>query len=173
ISKGWSLNDYILMNWMPSLIPGRSILIQQDQVEEHHVWVAITMEMLADYFETIDFTPHSSMVYRPTREIPRSALERCLSANISAGDMERCYLRFRDRFSRVGMGRYRGWHLGMVEVGLVVTYGFHIGDRERAFHHLRRCEETFSGVPDTMARLAAIRRHLEAGTPCPGSRLFW
>ena len=88
ISKGWSLNDYILMNWIPYLIPETGILIQQDQVQEYHVWVAISMSMMADYFETIDYVLNDFVVYRLKREIPRSALERCLSKNVTPSDME-------------------------------------------------------------------------------------
>jgi hypothetical protein len=58
------------------------------------------------------------------------------------------------------MGRYKGANLGMVEAGLVVTYGLHIGDLDKARRALRECEEKFHHIPDTMARLAAIKRVL-------------
>ena len=156
ISKSWQLNDHIIKNWIAALIPETGILIQQDQVQEYHVWVAITMEILSDYFEVIDYTPYSSMVYRLKSEIPAQLLEKCMSANITKDEMEHYYLRFLERFRRVGMGRYTGWHLGMVEAGLAVTYGLHIGDLDKARHTLRQCEEKFRHIPDTMCRCAAI-----------------
>jgi hypothetical protein len=158
ISKSWQLNDHIIRNWIAALIPETGILIQQDQVQEYHVWVAITMEILADYFETIDYTPFSSMVYRLKSEIPAHVLEKCMSANITKDEMEHYYLSFLNRFRRVGMGRYTGWTLGMVEVGLAVTYGHHIGDLDKARHTLRQCEEKFRNVPDTLRRVADFRR---------------
>jgi hypothetical protein len=173
VSKSWSLNDYILTSWIPALLPETGILIQQDQVQEYHVWVAITMEILADCFEFIDYTKNSSMVYRLKHPIPARTLQKCLLSNISAAEMEYYYLSWLDRFRRMGMGRYKGWHLGMVEAGLAVTYGFHIGDLDKARHALRKCEEKFHMIPDTMYRLAAIKGHVEARTPCPGSRLYW
>lgn len=160
VSKSWELNDHIIRNWIAALIPETGILIQQDQVQEFHVWVAITMEILADYFETIDYTQYSSMVYRLKSEIPPHVIEKCMSANITKEEMEHYYLRFLDRFRRVGMGRYTGWNLGMVEAGLVATYGFHIGDLDKAHHALKQCEEKFRNVPDTMRRLADIRKFL-------------
>jgi hypothetical protein len=172
ISKGWSLNDYIISNWISALLPEIGILIQQDQVQEYHVWVAITMEILADYFEIIDYTMYSSMVYRLKREIPARVLQKCLSANILPAEMEYYYLSFLERFRRVGMGRYRGWNLGMVEAGLVVTYGFYIGDTAKAWHVLRACEDKFHGVPDTMTRLAGIKKQLEAGSLAPAPSLY-
>ncbi len=160
VSKSWELNDYIIRNWIGALIPETGILIQQDQVQEYHVWVAITMEILADYFETIDYTPYSSMVYRLKSEIPRHVLEKCMYANITKEEMEHYYLRFLERFRRGGMGRYKGWSLGMVEAGLVVTYAFQVGDLDKAHHALKQCEEKFRNVPDTMQRLAEIRKLL-------------
>ena len=60
----------------------------------------------------------------------------------------------------------------MVELGLAVTYGFHIGDLDKARYVLKQCEDKFHDIPDTMGRLAAIRQHVEDKTPCPGSRLY-
>ena len=62
------------------------------------LWVAITMEILSDYFEVIDYTPYSSMVYRLKSEIPAQLLEKCMSANITKDEMEHYYLRFLERF---------------------------------------------------------------------------
>ena len=172
VSKSWELNDYILKNWIPSLIPGTGILIQQDQIQEYHVWVAITMSMLSDYFEIIDYTLNSSMVYRLKRKIPQSVLDRCMSVNVTTDDMVRHYQRSLQTFKRPGMGRYTGWQLGMVELGLSVVYGFHVGDTDNARRVLQDCKSRFSGVVDTMYRASVIEAHLDAGTPCPGSRLY-
>ena len=160
VSKSWELNDYILRNWISALIPGTGILIQQDQIQEAHVWVGITMEILREYFEFLDYTMYSSMVYRLRREIPAQVIEKCLSANITAEEMEYYYLNFLNRFRRVGMGRYKGWTLGMIEVGLVGLYALHVRDFEKARHALKRCEEKFGGIPDTMNRLASLRPHI-------------
>lgn len=157
ISKSWLLNDYIITNWLSSLLPETGILVQQDQVQEWHVWVAITMEMLANYFEFIDFTFYNSAVYRLKREIPLRSLDKCLSVNISSDEMEYYYLNFLERFRRMEMGRFKGMNLGMVEAGLVVTYAVHIGDLEKARRALHECEEKFYHIPDTMSRLAGIK----------------
>ena len=79
------------------------------------------MVILAGCFEFIDYTRNSSMVYRLKHEIPSRMLEKCLLRNISPAEMEYHYLNFLERFRCMGMGRYKGWHLGMVEAGLVVT----------------------------------------------------
>jgi hypothetical protein len=159
ISKSWELNDHIIKNWIGSLLPETGILIQQDQVQEYHVWVSITMEILAEYFETIDYTPFSSMVYRLKSEIPAHVMEKCMRANITKEEMEHYYLSFLNRFRRVGMGRYTGWHLGMVEVGLAIVH-YQTGDHEKALHTLKQCEEKFRAIPDTVNRVTEIRKLL-------------
>jgi hypothetical protein len=171
LSKGWSTNDYIITNWLPALIPGRGILIQQDQLQEWHVWLSISMEILSEYFEFIDFVHNCSMVYRLLRPIPESALRQCLRANLTPEQMIHYYTRFLDRFRRVGMGRYSDWHLGMAEAGLVVTTGLHAGERDRALGLLRSCEQKFRNIPDTLSRLATIRGYLEHGGLFPGHGL--
>jgi hypothetical protein len=160
ISKSPDTNDYIITNWIPALLPEIGVLIQQDQVEQNHVWIAITMEMLIDYFEFIDYTVNCSMVYRLKRAIPTRTLERCLQKNITHQDREFYYKNFLERFRRVGMGRFTGWHLGMVELGLASLYAFHIGDIEKAKYTLNQVAKQFAHVPDTMHRLAAIWQRL-------------
>jgi hypothetical protein len=49
-------------HFFPSLIPGKSIVIQQDQAHFVEYWVSITMEYYADHFEYID-TIYSSSAY--------------------------------------------------------------------------------------------------------------
>lgn len=162
VSKSWALNDHILKNWIPSLIPETGVLIQQDQIQEYHVWVAITMSMLSDYFETIDYTVNSSMVYRLKGPIPDAELDRCMSINVSDDDKEFHYKRSLQAFRCTGMGRYTGWHLGMVELGLAVLYGMHIGDEDKSRFVLRDCRQRFANVPDTMGRLSEIEKRLNA-----------
>ena len=75
ISKHWSINDVLLTDFFPYLIPGRSVVIQQDFVFEWCPWLAVTMEYLADHFEYVAFVEHNSTVYRHTRPIPSKMLQ--------------------------------------------------------------------------------------------------
>lgn len=75
ISKHWSINDILLSDFFPCLIPGRSVVIQQDFVFEWCPWLAVTMEYLADYFEYLDFVEYNTTIYRYTHPIPREMLE--------------------------------------------------------------------------------------------------
>jgi hypothetical protein len=71
-AKSWHLNDFIVQSFFPRLIPGRSIVVQQDYVFAGCPWVALTMEYLSDYFEPVAFAEYCSVVYRCRQEIPRN-----------------------------------------------------------------------------------------------------
>ena len=112
ICKMLPINDYVLEQWIARLIPGRGLLIQQDQVQEHHVWIAISMSILSDYFEIVDFVPHSTMIYRLKRKIPRKILKKALDRNVTPELMERHYLRSLETFRALDVPHRKRWHLG-------------------------------------------------------------
>lgn len=75
VSKTWGINDFLAREFFPALIPGRSIVIQQDYVHPTCPWLAVTMEYLADYFEPVAYVPGNSMVYTVTKAIPVEAVD--------------------------------------------------------------------------------------------------
>ena len=70
----------VISTYYPKLIPGRSIVVQQDYFHPWPVWDVATTEMLSDYFEVISFTEQNSALLLNTRKIPHSILEE--AANI-------------------------------------------------------------------------------------------
>jgi hypothetical protein len=70
LSKTWELNDLIVDQFFPSLIPGRSVLVQQDFVFAICPWVPLTMEYLADHFEPVGFAEYCSVVYATRSPVP-------------------------------------------------------------------------------------------------------
>jgi hypothetical protein len=70
LAKTWELNAQVLRQFFKYLIPGRSIVVQQDFVHCFEYWIPITMEHFAEYFEHLYFVPGSSSVYRFVKEIP-------------------------------------------------------------------------------------------------------
>jgi hypothetical protein len=106
ISKHWSINDVLLRDFFPRLIPGRSVVIQQDFVFEWCPWLAVTMEHLADYFEYTGFVEYNTTVYLNTRPIPPDML------NVKLWNLpvDR-KIEFMDR----AIGRFSGYAKGMLE----------------------------------------------------------
>ncbi len=106
ISKHWSINDMLLTDFFPCLIPGRSVVIQQDLVFEWCPWLAVTMEYLADYFEYVAFVEYNTTVYLHTRPIPPHILR------VKLWDLPVEHkIELMDR----AIGRFSGYAKGMLE----------------------------------------------------------
>ncbi len=69
-AKTWGLNDFIVENFFPSLIPGRSLVVQQDYVFAACPWLVLTMEQLSDYFVPVAFAEYNSVVFLCAEPIP-------------------------------------------------------------------------------------------------------
>lgn len=80
VAKTWNLNAWILRNWFPALIPGQSMIVQQDYIYFHQYWVAITMAWLEEYFERCEEVWGASVLFRNLRSIPAEKLAADLSS---------------------------------------------------------------------------------------------
>ncbi|MEA2338063.1 MAG: hypothetical protein QOE82_2070 [Thermoanaerobaculia bacterium] len=77
IAKHWRTCDWVTWQFFPHLIPGRSIVVQQDYLYSQFVaWLHVTMEFYADYFEYVCDTEVNSMAFLYTKKIPESVLRR-------------------------------------------------------------------------------------------------
>ncbi|HKO55275.1 MAG TPA: class I SAM-dependent methyltransferase [Thermoanaerobaculia bacterium] len=77
VAKHWTVCDHVTWQFFPHLIPGRSIVVQQDYLYHHWTaWLHVTMEIYADYFEYVCDTEVNSVAFRCTRRIPQSVLRR-------------------------------------------------------------------------------------------------
>jgi predicted O-methyltransferase YrrM len=89
ICKTPELNDYCIQTWFPRLIPGRSILVQQDYGRSDVPWINITMEVFRDHFKILDDVPVASRAYLCTKAInPAEAAEKVYD-RLSADDRVR------------------------------------------------------------------------------------
>jgi hypothetical protein len=72
-AKTWSLNHFVVSRMFPRLIPGRSVVVQQDYMHFVEYWIAITMEYFADYFQPLDFVYGASGLFLATKAVPEEA----------------------------------------------------------------------------------------------------
>jgi hypothetical protein len=86
IAKSWSTGDAVWNQFFPALVPGESLVIQQDLVHWGHPWCAIVMELLDEHFEYLGWTWYSSAVYRTKRPVTRGDLPRSLLRDVSPDD---------------------------------------------------------------------------------------
>ena len=69
VAKTWNLNAVVVQEFFPRLMPGRSIVVQQDHNTHSCPWVNLTMEVYADYFDLL-CDQDGSRVYLYKRAIP-------------------------------------------------------------------------------------------------------
>lgn len=84
IAKTPALNQHLVESMFPHLIPGHSIVVQQDY---HHPWlphVHSTMELLHDYFDLVEAKCDDSAVFRLTRPVPAGILTAAASTTLPA-----------------------------------------------------------------------------------------
>jgi hypothetical protein len=75
VAKHWTVCDWVTRQFFPQLIPGKSVVIQQDYLYHHWVaWLHVTMEFYSDYFEYVCDTGVNSVVFLNTKRIPEGVL---------------------------------------------------------------------------------------------------
>ena len=88
LAKHWTLSDCIVRNFFPRLVPGRSVVIQQDYLfHAWSGWLPVTMEYFSEYFELVDHTPQNSAVFFYKRQAPPEAFARDVIQSLSAAEM--------------------------------------------------------------------------------------
>lgn len=105
LAKHWTVSDFLVTNYFPLLIPGHSIVIQQDYL--YHTWVGwlhVTMEVFADYFEIVDHTDDNSVAFFYHTEIPADLLKQNTIQNLTTVEIDELQTQAVNRFS----GHQRG-----------------------------------------------------------------
>jgi hypothetical protein len=75
VLKSWEINDAVLRDFFPSLVPGRSVIVHQDYGWGGHEWIPITVELMRDALVPIDFMEWGSHVFFVESELPVDVLQ--------------------------------------------------------------------------------------------------
>lgn len=67
--------NFRMQQQFSKLIPGKSIVIQQDYVHAWHPYIHTTMGYLADYFEPVGHVEYNSFVFLLKKSIPQDVLD--------------------------------------------------------------------------------------------------
>jgi hypothetical protein len=110
IAKSWALNDVLVDQFFPELIPGRSVVVQQDLVFSSCPWLALTMEYLADEFEPVAFVEYNSLVYLCRRPVPTGV----------AGSLRALTTEQRIELMDRAIARFRGYPRGLLRLAKAV-----------------------------------------------------
>lgn len=81
-----TLHDHAVKIWFPRLIPGKSIVIQQDFGWWYYSWGNIMMEVFKDHFVVLDDLPIASRVYLCVKAITEEQAARLTYASLSGDD---------------------------------------------------------------------------------------
>jgi len=127
ICKSWAINDHVTREFFPALIPGHSVVVQQDLVHEWLPYLHITMGLFADSFALVDSVPFCSAVYLNTRTVPITAIPNNLRDEIP----DERKLELFDRTAAL----FSGVDRGVVECARGVLLA-DIGRPEQAIGHL-------------------------------------
>jgi len=108
VLKSWAINDAVLRDFFPSLVPGRSVIVHQDYGWGDTPWIPITVELMRDSLVLLDWMEWGSHVFFLEAEVPAELMER----GVGGLDLD-TRLELIDR----AIARSEGWVRGMIEVG--------------------------------------------------------
>ncbi len=150
--KTWELNDFVLAEMLPRLIPGHSVIIQQDYLWGSGPWIHLTMELLDGCVQQLDAMENGSVVYLLTDEVPKDVIGMRLRSGVTA-DQKRSLM-------NRAVSRWQGRRRAMVELARVLLT-WELDGRESAMDLL---DEVVAATPvDASFEQAAqgVRRQIE------------
>lgn len=74
LAKTAPLNAFVFNRWFPRLLPGHSLIVQQDFYSPTQPWIAVGMGCLLDYVSVEHDKVGESAIFRLERPVPRDAL---------------------------------------------------------------------------------------------------
>lgn len=107
VLKSWAINDAVLRDFFPSLVPGRSVIVHQDYGWGDNPWIQITVELMRDSLVLVDWMEWGSHVFFVEKELPADVLE----TGVGGLDLESKF-----ELLEQAIARAEGWVRGMVEI---------------------------------------------------------
>jgi hypothetical protein len=158
VLKSWKINDAILRDFFPHLVPGRSVVIHQDYGWGGTPWIPMSVELMGDSFRFVDGLEGGSHVFFLEREVPEWLIEEGMLGLDVDNQLE--------LLDRAILHR-GGWVRGMLELARTGVLAERDG-AEAARSDLRRIEKTYSDCPSVLICLAYVRDVLETGRAAGG-----
>lgn len=154
VLKDSSLNDVVLRDFLPALVPGRSVLIQQDYVHGMLPWIHVTMELLADAVEELGDIS-CSRLYAVDGEITADRLAEFLPLD------ERVSKARQQQLMEQAVARSEGATRGSLLLAQTNLLRMH-GETDRAGALLKEVEADYADAPTVVFDIAPTRWALQA-----------
>jgi hypothetical protein len=153
VLKSWQINDSVLRDFFPPLVPGRSVIVHQDYGWGDTPWIPITVELLRDSLVLVDWMEWGSHVFFVERELPAEVLEN----GVADLDLD-TKLELMDR----AVARAEGWVQGMLEVSRTLLLAERDGQRA-ALAELASVYERHPGHPFVLSCIDEVRPQIKRG----------
>lgn len=86
-AKSPTAADGIAERFFPSLIPGKSLIIQQDYFHWRLPWLPVQMHRMSDWFQPVAYCRKGTVVFQNTRPIDKTALQAGRVGNLSDDEL--------------------------------------------------------------------------------------
>jgi hypothetical protein len=151
VLKSWKINDAVLRDFFPSLVPGRSVVVHQDYGWGYMPWIPITVELMWDSLTPIDRLEGGTHAFLVERELPAGLAERGI-----------CGLDRDEQLELVerAIDRAQGEVRGMLEIGRTALLVARDG-RDAGLLDLVRIREQYARYPAVLECVAGVRAGLE------------
>jgi len=151
--KSWEINDAVLRDFFPSLVPGRSVIVHQDYGWGDVPWIPISVELMRDSLVLVDWMEWGSHVFFVERELPRDLLDDGVGGLDITTKIE--------LIDRAVAGA-EGWVQGMVEIARTFLIAERAG-RDVALAELRSIADRHPGHGFVLACIDEMRPQIAAG----------
>jgi hypothetical protein len=156
VLKSWEINDAVLRDFFPSLVPGRSVIVHQDYAGGDMPWIPITVELMRESLVLLDWMEWGTHVYLVDRELP---------AELIAGGVRDLSLARRMELIDRAVARADGWVSGMLGIARATLIAEQEGS-EAALAELNAVRQHHRGHGFVLSSVTALRERL-AGAPVP------
>ena len=157
VLKSWEINDAVLRDFFPSLVPGRSVIVHQDYGWGDTPWIPITVELLRDSLVLIDWMEWGSHVFFVENELPADVLEN------GVGNLD---LDTKLELSDRAVARAEGWVQGMLEVSRALLVAERDGSRA-ALAELAAIHERHPAHPFVLSCIDDVRPQIAQSGAAP------
>jgi len=111
VLKSWEINDAVLRDFFPALVPGRSVIVHQDYGWGDTPWIPVTVELMRESLVLIDWMEWGSHVFFVEHELPAELLER----GVGGLDLD-AKVELIEQAAR----HAEGWVVGMLEISRAI-----------------------------------------------------
>jgi hypothetical protein len=117
ILKSWEINDAVLRDFFPALVPGRSVIVHQDYGWGDTPWIPVAVELMRESLVLLDWMEWGTHVFFVADELPAELIEH----GVAGLDLDRKVQLLEDAALHA-----EGWVLGMLEISRALL----IADRD-------------------------------------------